>query len=699
MARFSLPRLAILAAAPVLGLSAWLVLRLVAPAADPLVILIVAAIPLACGVALALSLDEKGAQDFAWVSLCCALTALAASALSRNAEQVSLFAGFGSLGLAVVGGYRLAKAARRSPILFPPGIWATFSILVAFLSLYCVYYVTVSRDLMFGDFMYRRVEAIIAASFLDRGQFAALLRLFVNSMKDEYSLLPVLAPGAVLAVTSPSSRAWYQGAVITLYAAPAALALGVLARDLAQRAARQRAAAVGRSGMLALAVFAACATYPTGMAVVARGMPDIGGLVLVVAALRLAERLARLLALPAGHDARIGRLARRVTFALALCLFGMFLFRRWYAFAAVGVLAMLALEAVLLVARRRAKFRWSEAVVAVAFGGLVLLALGAPILIGWLPNLEAHDYVTIYAAYRKEPPVVVGELFDWYGAALVGAAVCCAIFLGFRSADRRLLRLTCGSTLIAAVLFLRVQSPAIHHAYLLTPAFTASIGAVILLLFERSRIAALVAVAGLAAFTLTPAVSSWAPRGLAPTAGQPPAPRADLAELARLKAWVDANARPDHRYCVLASSYTINDAIVDELWQLDSGGLPNFAGEASKTSVGMAHVDTRDGPPVDKLRDCAIMLVGDPVQTHLVLAYQQTIVVPASEMLAGAGIGANYRRNGEIFHLEKGVKLVVFDRVRPLDDADIAALQARWRVARGDSAALNAAALRGTSSD
>jgi hypothetical protein len=499
----------------------------------------------------------------------------------------------------------------------------------------------------------------------------------------------------VLAVTSPSSRTWYQGAVITLYAAPAALALGVLARDLARRATRQRAAAIGQPVIFALAVFAAFAAYPTGMAVVARGMPDIGGLVLVVAALRLADRLARLLALPAGHDARIGQLTRRVTLALALCLFGMFLFRRWYAFAAVGVLAMLALETVLLAARRRAKFRWRAAISAVAFGGLILLALGAPILIDWLPNPGAHDYVTIYAAYRKEPPVVVGELFDWYGAALLGAAVCCAIFLGFRSGDRRLLRLTCGSTLIAALLFLRVQSPAIHHAYLLTPAFAASIGAVILVLFERSKIAALIAAMGLAAFTLTPAVSSWAPRGLAPTAGQPPAPRADLAELERLKAWVDANARPDHRYCVLASSYTINDAIVDELWQLDSKGLPNFAGEASKTSVGMAHVDTRDGPPVDKLKDCAIMLVGDPVQTHLVLAYQQTVVVPASEMLAGRGIGANYRRSGELFDLEKGVKLVVFDRIRPLDDADIAALQARWRTARDN----NAAALRGTSSD
>ncbi|MGO8800901.1 MAG: hypothetical protein ACLQJL_17665 [Roseiarcus sp.] len=695
MGRFSPRRAAILAAALGLGLSAWLVMRLVAPAADPLVASIVAFMPLACCGALAFSLDEKGVEGFVRISLSCAAAALLIAALSRSAEQIALFAGFGSLGLALVGGYRLAKAARWRRILVAPGNWAVLFGLIAFLSLYCLVYVTASRDLMFGDFMYRRIEAIIVAAFLDKGQLAALLRLFVNSMKDEYSLLPVLAPGAVLAVSSPPSRAWYQGAVIALYAAPAILALGVLARDLARRAARRRAAAAGQAAILALAVFTVFAAYPTGMAVVARGMPDIGGLVLVVAALRLADRLARLLALPAGQDARIGQLARLITLALALCLFGMFLFRRWYAFAAVGVLAMLMFEAALLVARRRADFRWREAISAAALGGLALLALGAPILIDWLPNPGAHDYVTIYAAYRKEPSVVVAELFDWYGAALLGVAVCCAIFLGLRSGDRRLLRLTCGSTLIAAALFLGVQSPAIHHAYLLAPAFAATIGGAMLMLFERSRIAGLTVAGALAAFTLTPAVSSWAPRGFAPTAGQPPAPRADLAELGRLKAWIDANARPDRRYCVLASSYTINDAIVDELWQLDPKGLPLIAGEASKVSVGMAHVDTRDGPPVDNMKDCAIMLVGDPVQTHLVLAYQQTVIVPASEMLAGVGIGANYRRTGEVFRLEKGVKLVVFERIHPLDGDDVAALQARWRAAR----IAVASGLRGASSD
>jgi hypothetical protein len=58
---------------------------------------------------------------------------------------------------------------------------------------------------------------------------------------------------------------------------------------------------------LALGVAAAFAAYPAAMAVAARGMPDVGGLVLTVIALRLADRLARLLTLRDSHDARPDR--------------------------------------------------------------------------------------------------------------------------------------------------------------------------------------------------------------------------------------------------------------------------------------------------------------------------------------------------------------------------------------------------------
>jgi hypothetical protein len=678
---FSRQRVAVLAAACALGWGAWSVLRGVAPAADPTTAAAVALLAFAgCG-ALAFTLDRKGLAAFAPVGVCFAIPALAAGLAIHDAERLTLLFGFGSVALMAFCGYALARAARWRKTERTTGVWILCVGLTVLLGLYCLAYVAVSHDLMFSDFMSYRIESIALASLLDHGEFGAVVRVSIESMKDEYSLLPALGPAAALALTSLTSRACYQAAVIALFAAPAYLALGVLARDLARRAGFGRAETPRPALVLALAVGAAVVAYPTGMAVVARGMPDIGGLVLVVAGLRLSERLARLLAMPPGHDAWIGRLSRRVTLALALSLFGMFLFRRWYAFAAVGIVSMLMLEIAILAVHRRARFRWAELASAGALGGLTLLGMCAPVLIDWLPNPAAHDYVTIYAAYKQAPAAVMAAIFDWYGAALLAAAFGCAIFLGVRPGDARLLRLTCGATAVAAILFLRVQSPAIHHAYLLTPAVAAVIGAVVLVAFQWRRTVAVGALIALAAFTLTPAVSGWAPKGFAPTAGRPPAPRSDLAELDRLKAWLDVNASPEHRYCLLGSSSTINDVLVAELWQLRPGGSP-LVREAARNYVATPHVDTRDGPPNAGLKDCAIMLVGDPVQTHLAPAYQQNVIVPAGEMLSGVGIGADYRRTGEGFELEKGVKLIVFERTRALGNEDVAALQARWRAAR-----------------
>ena len=68
-----------------------------------------------------------------------------------------------------------------------------------------------------------------------------------------------------------------------------------------------------------------------------------------------------------------------------------------------------------------------------------------------------------------------------------------------RSTDRRLLRLTIGAAAVATAGFLRVQTPYIHHLYLVAPALTALVAAPLLLLFARRRLAALAVVATLAA--------------------------------------------------------------------------------------------------------------------------------------------------------------------------------------------------------
>ena len=159
------------------------------------------------------------------------------------------------------------------------------------------------------------------------------------------------------------------------------------------------------------------------------------------------------------------------------------------------------------------------------------------------------------------------ELADWVGLIPALAALAAAAWLWARSRDTRLLRLTLGGAAIAAALFLRIQTPYIHHLDLIAPAIAVPIAASLMLFAARSR-AALLGAAALGAVTLSPLAASLNPLSLAPIAGLPRAPRADLDELERLKDWVDSRAREDAKVCRLGSSYTFSGQLIGELWQL-----------------------------------------------------------------------------------------------------------------------------------
>jgi len=663
------PRAAAAAIGLLLGLAvAGLVWRLSPPGALGFALLL-GLMASAASIALAL-VNESGGLANLSRSFAVAALVVGGAALSRlPGEALERAFGLGSLGLAGFLTWRAVSAARlrigRAAVALGA---ATILVLLG----YNAWYVWASRDLEIADFMFYRLVSVAVAGLIDSGRIIPLVLQFANTMKADYSWLPGLAPGLALALGAPLSRAVYQAALMAFYAAPALVALGWLARELSFRAGADRSA---RRSVAALAVAIAivAVTYPTGLAVTARGMPDIGGLALYVLALALADRLARSLSL-----VRAVKQVPRLAVALALTLFALFLFRRWYAFAAVGIVVTLAGEVAVLAWRQGRAFAWGATVQGAALAALVGLALVSPVLVDWLPDPAAHDYSQIYAAYRKPVAVFVSLVGDWWGFAILALSLAAAALLALRSAEARLLRLTWGGAIIGAALFLRVQTPYVHHVFLIAPAVTASIAAAELLAPVWLRALAFVA---LAAATLTP-LGALAPKGTFPSYGQPHQPRADLAELARMKDWIDAHATPQTKVCGLGSSYTFSGQLMDELWQLKADRSPFHLNPNERTSVQMSDVDTVQGPPIPELKDCAFMLVGDPVQTHLIPSYQQTVVVPSQEMLSGQGVGAHYRRSGEVFSLENGVSAVAFERTSPLSDDDMAALAARWRAAR-----------------
>ena len=599
-----------------------------------------------------------------------ALAVLLAAVTAPDPGVLSMMFGALALGGAGAGAVRLARAnaARRN--------WgAPFGLILALGALgalHAAYFIAQSQDMMIADFMRNRLVSFAVSQKIAGGEIARLLALLAGSLKEDYSWLPALPTGAALALGGPLSRGVYQGAVALFYVGPALFALGALARGLAKRA----GLALGFLPGTAFAALAAFAIYPAGVVVADRGMPDIFGLVFVALALRHAEKLWRTLALPERRGALPDAMMRRLTLALCLDLFAMFAFRRWFIFAGVGILATLAVG---LAARplQTGQFAWARAVQAAALGMLALLGLFAPILADWLPNLRAHDYVDIYAAYRKPPTVDVMRAVEWVGVAPFALALVGAFLALRQCADRKLLILTLGSALVAAALFFRVQSPAAHHYYLIAPALTACAALPLLMLFARSRALGAAALAAWAALALAPGIAGSLPRGIFAPGGLPHAPRTDLAELARLRAFVDAQS-PGAAVCGLGSSYTFSGQLIGELWQLDPARSPR----ASRAVVQMSDVDAVEGAPNRAMKDCAVMIVGSPVQTHLVPDFQQTVILPSREMLSGEGIGARYRRTGEAFHLEHGVEAVVFERTSPLSDDDMRALAERWQKAR-----------------
>ncbi len=543
-------------------------------------------------------------------------------------------------------------------------------------------YLLEAQPIQFSDFMICRWLAMQIAEAVRAGAWGSPFQALAKSMADEYSLLSALVPGFALGF-APQSRAGFQAALTLAYAAPAMLALGAWAR----RIALATGAAIPRHRTLDLAVATglACLVAPGAITAVAFGMPDLGGVALVVLALALSDRLLAALEFP---SQRAEKAAIKAAVRLAATLFAMFLFRRWYLFAAAGIGAALALE--LAFRARRIKNLRAVAVSAAA-GAAALAVFSAPVALAWLGDWRSHDYAAIYAGYNYDVAELLRRFGAWYGLAPAAAAIFAAGVLAFVDPGNRPLRLTIVSCLVAGALQLRVQSPSLQHFYLVLPLLTAPIGALALLVLRKDWRRVAFVGAAFAAATLSPLGPLVGAGALLPTASLPPAPRADLSDLLRLRGWIETHASADRRYCVLGSSEIISGVLVDELWQLEPSLAPVFD-DARRKAILLPQVDARDGPIGREFERCAFLVVANPEQTSLQRDFMWVAALPARELLTGQGIGEKFRRTGDIFHLIGGVDAIVYSRTDPVTDEDVDMLAVRWRAAPRSETAHRAAA-------
>lgn len=158
--------------------------------------------------------------------------------------------------------------------------------------------------------------------------------------------------------------------------------------------------------------------------------------------------------------------------------------------------------------------------------------------------------------------------------------------------------------------------------------------------------------------------------------------RADAPELKRLGTWLAHRVAPGDRYCVLASSTTLNLSLSAGIWQLDPRD-PQLLWLKTK-AIPLSEVDTMSGPRPRDIAQCSVVLIGEPLQTHLAAENQQAVIIPAKDILTGSGIGAAFKKLPDEFTLSRGVRVLAYARIRPITEAELLDLRRRFYESQGN---------------
>ena len=514
------------------------------------------------------------------------------------------------------------------------------------------------------------------------GAWKQAIDVFASAYTSNYSMLPAVPSAALSLVTGEPSRVNYALSIAMLYSVPAYLMVAYLA----QRMLGDGAPMAGHSSRnrWALSSLAVMVSLPTFFGVTLYLMPDIGGVVLAVAALLSASSLVGAIREPWAPTQRgqVSTALLRSAVSVGV-LFGlMFVFRRWYVFFAAGIAAALLLAVVVEAAFARGDLRafaWR------AVAGALLVAFSALpffcwFLFAWSRDFGQHDYSNLYASYRfslRQDLAIFTELFGIVVPVLIAVG---GVVLWVAGRQKRLLLMLVVATAVACVLFLKVQSPGPHHFYLLMPLFGSIVAGSFLLLARRLGAWAAVVLALLIGLGGALSTRPWGDKaGPALFAGYDdwkPRQQRFADGFSEISRWLAAPGNQERRFCLIASSVAINQGIFRELWQI----LPNVPKYGyDQRMIHMGQVDSVDGPPLPGVKECEIFLVGVPFQSHLSPDQQTTLSIMQRDLLEGTGIGAAVDRQPRVFTMGDGIQVLGFRTHRGISDQEYDDLVKRFR--------------------
>jgi hypothetical protein len=550
-------------------------------------------------------------------------------------------------------------------------------------------YVLASRRILFWDPIVYWTMTDRIADLVRAGQWTTMAKQLVISAGDEYSLIPAVLPGMLTAPASDQNLLAYMLAVATCYVLPCLIGIGVLGFALASSAVPDLADLPWpkRLALTVVGGLSSVALLPHFLEIFLRNvMLDSGGVVLIVALAFAWHRLILVVLAPLAPDrARCIALVLAAAASVGGLSLTAFIFRRWYVFDVLGlaVVSVVWLLTGLLRAWPHHREVLARLLIAGATAVLTGLVLGPTVIGQWVAQWGHRNYAESYAAYWVDWATMLAGVKGYCGYAVPVALGVFAAVLLWRGQTPALLARLILATALAVVGLQQVQGASTQHYYLVMP-----------LLGGLAAAAAILAARRLGALVVLPVLAAtlwflgFAPRHAHPAVAalQPrwvdlrPEWNSDATILAHLGQWLDANLVPGSHYCVAASGVAVNSGVISNLWQIDSA----LRGTAIVSAVvDLPQVDSRDGPPDDRLQSCNIMITAEPPQTHLRPHDQQSILLVLEDVAHRRGVGQAFAPAGATFRLPSGTVLTAYRMTRPISPQEMQDIRSRFYTMKG----------------
>lgn len=568
-------------------------------------------------------------------------------------------------------GEQIASAARLLPGSFPGlavRLLLTASLLIACAlaaNAFAIHFVGQERYIYFWDWGWYWMRFRELSASLAQDPLQTLQTVAADVPRADYNLLPIV-PLAPLGWLLGTARLPYVLAITNLFLLPAVLLFGLLVGRLSRECGGRATYAV-----FALAISTILILHPL-WAPVLRGQPDVVGVLII----------ALILLIYLGKPLDQQRLPVLLGMGLLLCL--LVLLRRWYAYWAVALFPAAALaQAVALIGRHGLAWRtYLRAVRNIVIIGVTFLTALFSLAEPFAVRALVTDYSDIFSAYKgtrslREAAEVAAR---YLGQPLLVGGVAGLAWLTLRRETRAFGAFLAAQAAIAFVLFIRVQDLAQHHYYLLVPALAVGIAALqaavwisMARTWQKSLVAGLIftlLLAGSAAVFL-PAAAAVCGRleALLPQVRYFPLVRNDLTALDGLMDSLEALERKQ-----AGDIYAVTSSVVLNHDILRNACLLSPRPRTICGRVLITHdVDKRDGFPHQFLQ-ARYAVVAVPIQYHLHPEDQRVIGVLAREILSGGGIGAAFQRLPGETVLDDGVRVWIYERVRPFEQPALAAL-------------------------